>query len=128
MAPMKRSNVVRCSLLLRILKVYRTGIHSGYIQYTYRGFHIPHRIHVVSLVVASGKDANVDEIDGCLASHSSLTFYLLELLIRCCRQLRSLIFPVPNTGKILINFWSNYVKKKQFKITCNYILTTGNFN
>lgn len=43
-APMKKFNVVRCSLLLRILKVYRTGIHSGYIQYTYRGFHIPHRI------------------------------------------------------------------------------------
>lgn len=41
---MKKSNGVRCSLLLRILKVYRTGIHSGYIQYTYRGFHIPHRI------------------------------------------------------------------------------------
>lgn len=37
-----KSNVDRCSLLLRILKVYRTGIHSGYIQYTYRGFHIPH--------------------------------------------------------------------------------------
>lgn len=36
-------NVDRCSLLLRILKVYRTGIHSGYIQYTYRGFHIPHQ-------------------------------------------------------------------------------------
>lgn len=36
-------SVVRCSLLLRILKVYRTEIHSGYIQYTYRGFHIPRR-------------------------------------------------------------------------------------
>lgn len=34
---------VRCSLLLRILKVYRTEIHSGYIQYTYRGFHNPRR-------------------------------------------------------------------------------------
>lgn len=40
---MMTSSVVRCSLLLRILKVYRTEIHSGYIQYTYRGFHIPRR-------------------------------------------------------------------------------------
>lgn len=37
------SIVARCSLLLRILKVYRTEIHSGYIQYTYRGFHNPRR-------------------------------------------------------------------------------------
>lgn len=128
MAPMKRSNVVRCSLLLRILKVYRTGIHSGYIQYTYRGFHIPHRIHVVTggcfcQGCQCWWDRRLSDI-----AYSSLMFYLLELLIRCCRQLRSLIFPIPNTGKILINFWSNYVKKKQYKITCNYILTTGNFN
>lgn len=40
---MMASMEVRCSLLLRILKVYRTEIHSGYIQYTYRGFHIPRR-------------------------------------------------------------------------------------
>jgi hypothetical protein len=29
----------QCGLLLRILKVYRKRIHSGYIQYTYRGFY-----------------------------------------------------------------------------------------
>jgi hypothetical protein len=29
----------QCGLLLRILKVYRKKIHSGYIQYTYRGFY-----------------------------------------------------------------------------------------
>lgn len=31
-------HMLQCSLLLRILKVYRKRSHSGYIQYTYRGF------------------------------------------------------------------------------------------
>lgn len=44
----EESSVVRCSLLLRILKVYRTETHSGYIQYTYRGFHIPHRVSALA--------------------------------------------------------------------------------
>ena len=56
-----KSNGDRCSLLLRILKVYRTGIHSGYIQYTYRGFHIPHlesSHHVVTAIKST--DGNLE--------------------------------------------------------------------
>lgn len=63
---------VRCSLLLRILKVYRTEIHSGYIQYTYRGFHIPRRDaglvitlqgHVSTLQQPAGYDTRCFEDD-----------------------------------------------------------------
>jgi hypothetical protein len=52
------SRRAQCGLLLRILKVYRKRIHSGYIQYTYRGFYISRHIAISSQDFAPTGDYN----------------------------------------------------------------------
>lgn len=118
-ASTKNSSVARCSLLLRILKVYRTGIHSGYIQYTYREFHIPHRILLRRWLTLPRMPTLIRSTTLSAITYAAvLTLHLSELFWHdATDDPHRWILSVPDADKILVNFQIEIVQRKRSVIT-----------